>query len=30
VKICGSGYNLDGIFYNVDLKADLELTQLNG
>jgi len=25
-----SGYNLDGIFYNVDLKADLELTQLNG
>ena len=25
-----SGYNLDGIFYNADLKADLELTQLNG
>ena len=25
-----SGYNLDGIFYNVDLKADSELTQLNG
>ena len=25
-----SGYYLDGIFYNVDLKADLELTQLNG
>jgi len=25
-----SGYNLDGIFYNVDLKADLELTQLCG